>query len=415
MVQMKKIRKVAALAVMVMILAGMTALAATAAQPETISVSLRIEGIEEMLYYNKAIKIDAGASVEDLMTLVNETDETIGIVINGISTDGTYIPEIAGLKEYAYGGYSGWSFRVNDEEPVVGQSLVYLKDGDNVVYYYGDPWGEPGMQYPIPDLSKIYSSGIVSFTSLDTTWDEEYNAFITKNPVVGATVTLNGADYTTDENGGILIEDKSGLAGMQSMKIERYDEASGVPTILRFEPDFEMYVPFADTPDGVWYDYPVEYSVRAGYFRGMDAAKNLFVPGGTTTMAQLITVLGRIAGEDVDAARTPWYQAALDWATGNGIVSDDTFEAGASVTRQTFIYMFYLTAGLVGTYDMTISSDITGAVDYDEINEEYRQAVEWAVASGIISGTTSDALTIAPDEEITRAQVCQMLFNYYDK
>ena len=418
-------KRIIALVIAVMMLTGVITIPAAAAEEAdtllisaapggsgAIKVDLRIEGVKSNLYYKKGIEIEPGATVEDLMALVNELDEDIGIVFTN-STLGAYISEISGLAEFEYGGYSGWSFMVNGEAPTVGMGLVELKDKDSVVFYYGDPWGAPGMQYPVPDLSSLYTEGVIRFFSKDTEWDEEYNPALVINPVVAATVIFNGKMYITDEKGEIKIEDKTGAAGVHSLIIERYDEFADIPTVVRFAPDYEIYVFFADTPDGAWFDFPVEYCVRAGFFKGVSAAQNLFVPNGKTTMAQLVTVLGRIAGADVDVVITPWYQAALDWAVDNDIIAEDAFESGAYVTRETFIYMFYLTVALVGTYDMDVKADITVAVDFDEINEDYRDAVSWAVASGIISGMTSNELTIAPDYEITRAQVCQMLFNYF--
>ena len=422
---MKKMRKTIALIMAIMLLAGITAFSAAAeagesakppiaapADPGTIKVSLRIEGVKENMYYNKSIEIASGSTVADLMTQVNELDKNISIVVKEISGD-SYISKIGDLAESDYGGYSGWSFRVNEFAPVVGQSLVKLEDGDVVVYYYGDPWGEPGMQYPVPDITRLYSAGIIKFMSNDVVYDEEWNKSEKVNPVVGATVTFNKNTYTTDENGEIIITDLSGVSGMQSMQIEKYDEASGVPMVLRYAPDFRKYIPFADTSEDGWYKEAVEFCVDNGYFKGTNAAKNLFAPKNSMTLAQLVTVLSRIAGEDVDAVVTPWYKTALDWALKNNIIEEDTFEAGASVTRETFIYMFYLTAALAGNYDMTVSADITTATDYADIKEDYREAISWAVASGIIRGTSSAALTIAPAVKINRATVCQMLLNYY--
>ena len=401
------------MAVTVLMLTGMTAMYASAAESGNITVSLRIEGVEETLFYDKAIEIDAGATVEDLMIMVNEMDETLGIVINN-TENGTYTSEIAGLAEFDYGGYSGWLFRVNGTNPTVGQDLVFLEDGDDVIYFYNDAWGEAGMQYPVPDLSRLYSAGIISFTSSDEEYDEDWNVSIVNNPVAGATVTFNGVVYTTDENGEIVLASKSGIAGMQSLKIERYDEGSGIPTVLRLAPDFEMYVPFTDTPEDAWYEIAVMFCVSKGLFIGTDTANNLFSPSTDMTMAQLVTVLARLAEADISAESDPWYAEARDWAIDNEIIEETAFKAEAIVTREIFINMFYLTAGLAGTYDMTVSADITEAADYENISEACLEAIAWAVASGIIRGTSDKALTINPTGIVDRATVCQMLYNYYN-
>ena len=428
---MKNVRKAAVFVIAIMMLAVTTLPFSAAAEPETITVSLRIEGVEETLFYDKSVIIKAGASVEELMTFVNEMEESPEIVILGSTWGGTYISGIGGLNEFAHGGYSGWTMRVNDINPTVGQSAVFLEDGDEVIYFYGDPWGEPGMQYPVADLSRLYSDGILSFLSYDIAYDEEFNEIESVNPVVGATVTFGGRTYTTDENGEVKISDMAGLAGVQSLKIERYDEDSGVPTVLRLPSDFEMYVPFVDTPDGIWYDFPVEFSVRAGFFRGIGG--NRFAPREQMTVAHLVTVLARIAGVDPELLTGgQWYVASLEWAIENnvlnlgeildeeGLLSDEgmaqliEFALSTYVTREDFIYMFYLTAGITGTYDMDVRADISGAADYDSIAEERLEAVSWAVASGIIRGTGGAAMTISPHVVVNRATVCQMLYNYYN-
>jgi hypothetical protein len=102
----------------------------------------------------------------------------------------------------------------------------------------------------------------------------------------------------------------------------------------------------------------------------------------------------------------------LEWAIDAKIIGEDEFKAGQNVTRETFIYMFYLTAGLVGE-DLRIREDITRAIDFDGINKEYLDAISWAVAAGIISGTIEDGLAIDPATPVIRAVVCQMLLNYY--
>jgi len=423
---MKTLRKIIALALVVLLLAGLTALPAFASEEAgavtvgsaaenagAITVSLRIEGIRAPLYYNKEVTLEAGASVEDLLVLIGHTDGAPDIVIGG-SELGAYVSGIDGLKEGEYGELSGWFYYVNGIDPFRSISLYELNDGDEVVCFYGDKFGV-GMQFPYADLSKLYSNGTILFLSVDEEYDDDWNMSLVLNPVAGADVLFNGINYLTNENGGIYIEDKAGMAGLQRVQIEKYDEKSGVPKVLRFAPDHEIYVPFADTPDGVWFEIPVEFSVLMGFFRGADSARNLFLPGNYMTIAQLVTVLGRIAGADVDAPSDPWYAVARDWALDNGIITEWWFEsgAGASVTREQFIYLFYLTAALAGSYDMDLESDITIATDFEDISADYYESISWAVASGIIHGMAEDALTINPGEKITRAQVCQMLFNYY--
>jgi hypothetical protein len=388
-------------------------LAALADESDGITVSLRIEGIMEYIYYNTMIELNVGATVEDLMKKTDSMDDAPKIVI-GETENGAYVSEIDGLAEFDCEGLSGWMFTRNNIEAVAGISETMLENDDSIVFFYADPYGGPGFQYPIVDISMLYSSGIIKFTSKDTTYDAEQNATTSLNPIVMATVTFDDKTYTTNSAGEIVIEDKNGIAGFHELQIEKHDNKTGVPTVLRFAPDYTVYVPFSDTLAGAWYEAAIGYCISAGYFIGVDTAANLFAPLNRMSMAQLCTVLARISGVDVDTPADPWYSAALEWAAENDVITIEGFNAGANVTREVFIYMFYITAARLEGYDMTVRAEIKDAADYGDISEEYREAIAWAVASGVIRGTSNDSLTISPGVEVNRATVCQMLYNYYN-
>ncbi|MBO4831497.1 MAG: S-layer homology domain-containing protein [Oscillospiraceae bacterium] len=182
--------------------------------------------------------------------------------------------------------------------------------------------------------------------------------------------------------------------------------------------------PFPDIADYAqssalhWAYEAAKYNEIDGRFKGM--ADGTFSPMTNMNTAQLITALYRVYyGADPDQTQGDyWYSAAAAWAIGSGIISSDDFVAGADVTREQFVTMFYDTLRL---RDDTIAptaamkQKLATAVDYSSISASSRDAVAWAVGSGLISGTTSDVLTIDPSGHINRIQVCQMLRNYYTK
>lgn len=424
---MGKIRKIILFTLMVLIVSAFISPFAMAKNSNTITVSLRIEGIEKSIYYNKAVNIAVGSTVEDMIKKVNDSDGAPEIIVTN-SSYGAYVSEIDGLAEFDYGEMSGWNYRINDVEPSFGISLCKLNDRDSIVYFYGDPYGA-GMQYPQTDFSKLFSNGIIRFYSIDTTYDEWWIPRSMVKPVAGAKVTFRWDTYITNDNGEIRVTDKTGLSGFRSLKIERYDETNGIPTVLRYAPDFNLYIPFSDTPQSKplpWYENAVRYCVLEEYFIGTNLAANLFEPMRNMTMAQLVTVLARIGGVNGELTTGElWYIAPLNWATANGVLPLDEaiirrgtgalyeLTSKTNVTREEFIYMFYLTVKIVGKYDMDVRADITLASDYRKIKENYREAISWAVASGIIEGTSKKKLTINPGLEVNRATVCQMLYNYY--
>jgi len=411
--QMKKLRKCLAYTLTLLLLAAMLAPFVSAdGSPPPIMVDLRIEGIDECIY-NAQVMVTGDSTIAEMLVVINGEGEAPVIKISETAY-GAYLSEIDGLAEGDYGGYSGWSYRVNGVSPSLGIGDFTLNHGDSVVIFYGDPF-EVGMQYPTADWSRLISDGIIKFTSVDSEYDEDWNETLVTKPVVGATVMfrLDPYPYTTDSRGEISITDKAALSGFRMLQIERYDEETGLPTVLRFAPGHKIYVPFADTPNGRWYEDAIKFCVREEYFRGTNFAQNLFEPLRSMTMAELVTVLARIVGEDVDTVTTPWYTTALEWAVENEIISESEFVFDASLTRETFIYMFYLTAWHLGGSDMSARTDLTKAVDYNKISEDYREAISWAVATGVIRGTTDEVLTIEPRLEVDRATVCQMLLNYF--
>ena len=424
---MKRLSRIVVYTLIVSMLMCIMAIDTLADESEAITVSLRIEGVKENIYHNKEIKIPEGSTVRDLITQVNAAAGSPKIKVTD-STYGAYISEIDGIAEFAYGGMTGWSYRVNDTAPPVGISQYELKDKDSIIVFYGDPFGV-GMQYPVATLSKLFSEGVIKFTSIDTEYNENWTPLTVEKPVAGATVMFRWDTYVTDDKGEIKVTNKTGVSGFRSMQIERYEEGTGVPTVLRYAPDYEIYVPFADTPHDnshEWYENAVRFCVREELAYGTDLAANLFEPMRNMTMTQLVTVLARIGGVDADLTTgESWYVAPLSWAIANKVLPAEgpaageeigvlyELTSGINVTREEFIYMFYITVGLVGGHDMEARADIKGAVDYDDIKVDYHEAVSWAVASGIIGGTNPYALTISPAMEVNRATVCQMLYNYY--
>ena len=431
---MKRLSKVLATALAVMMLCGIAipyASADLAKEPRaddggSIYVSLRIEGAEALMYYNEAIEIAADSTVLGLMEAMDENVDTLEITIDSATYGYAYVPKINGLAESDYDGYSGWMFLINGVSGNEGIADAVLSDGDAVVFYYSDQWGAPGFQFPDVDVSRLLSDGVIRFTSEDTDYDDDWNPITATKPIIGATVVVGVEKFTTDDNGEIFIDDVSGLAGLLPLIIEKYDAETGVPTVLRYAPGYEIYVPFADAPLGAWYDDAIEFCVGERLFIGFDAESNLFAPINNMTMLQLFTVLNRIAGPEPTLS-------PIEWALANDIASlpgelgemnndmealHDFFSA-ALATRSGIIHMFYLTVDLAGSHDMTVRADITAATDYDEIvgffgeDSDVADAISWAVASGIIKGVDANALTINFAAEVTRAEVCQMLLNYY--
>ena len=116
--------------------------------------------------------------------------------------------------------WDGWCVMVNGAATATANSGVILADGDEVVLYYGDPWGV-GIACP----SVSVKDGKLIFEDAAT------------GAIVGAKVILGDKEYTTDENGAI----EGVAAGEYTVQIEKYAD-SGLTLVLRFAPDKKIKV-----------------------------------------------------------------------------------------------------------------------------------------------------------------------------
>lgn len=210
------------------------------------NVDVRIEGISECLYCESVeISSGEGLTAADVLAYVDEADDTL--TITGL--EDSYITDVNGDSAGVFGGWDGWLYMVNGEEAVVGIGDYQISDGDSILLYFGDPYGA-GMQFPIMNYDEAAET--LTFTSLDTGYDENWNPVVSENPISGMDVVIDGGtSYVTDENGQVDI---SGLAsGSYSISWSRYDE-SGLPTVLRSAPDVYLDLGFTlgdVTEDGV--------------------------------------------------------------------------------------------------------------------------------------------------------------------
>lgn len=245
---MKMFKKSLSVILAVMMLIGCTAVMSFAAEDDA-TVSLRIEGITECLYYGD-VTVASGATALDVIKAADAKDDGLNVTVVD-SLYGPYITTINGITAGTYTDmkWDGWSYMVDGEAPSVGVSGYTVSDGEVIVMYYGDPWNT-GMQYPIAHTENV-ADGEISFTSMDTVYDENWNAVEKECPVTDYTLVWgygNGktVEITPDENGVCKIPYKYLTFGDHSVQIEKYDVGNGLPTVLRLAPDYSVSISFID-------------------------------------------------------------------------------------------------------------------------------------------------------------------------
>ena len=160
---------------------------------------------------------------------------------------------------------------------------------------------------------------------------------------------------------------------------------------------------FNDVPESFWANKEIAWASENGIMNGMGGDR--FAPNDTVSRQQLWMVLGRLAG-----AAPSDMAAASDWAKENG-VSDGTMPGG-NVSRQQLVAMLYRYAKLQGVSVDTLAN-ISSYPDSGSVANYAKDALAWAIANGIINGTSDGRLN--PEGTATRAQFAVIMFRFEQK
>lgn len=177
-------------------------------------------------------------------------------------------------------------------------------------------------------------------------------------------------------------------------------------------------VAFSDVPEGSWYHDAVETMREQGLMNGVDPAR--FDPDGSTTRATIVTVLHRQAGSlaprkttsFADVPAGSWYAAAVAWAAENAVVngySSGGFGPNDPITREQMVAILYRYTAFAGG-DVRARADLSRYSDAASVSAYARDAMGWAVASGLLHGVSDTELS--PQGTATRAQTAAILARF---
>ena len=174
---------------------------------------------------------------------------------------------------------------------------------------------------------------------------------------------------------------------------------------------------FTDVPANHWAQAAIQYVYDNGLMTGV--SDTAFAPEATTTRAMIVSMLARMEGVTsaadagfTDVAADDWYATAVNWAAANGIVngiSDDTFAPNDPITREQLAAMLMNYAQWKGQ-DTSARADLSGYSDAPSTWAS--EAVQWAVAEGLLAGVTDDELQ--PQGQATRAQVAAIMQRFLE-
>ena len=190
-------------------------------------------------------------------------------------------------------------------------------------------------------------------------------------------------------------------------------------TVVAASADTKM--PFTDVEND-WYFSSVEYVWEHGIMKGVSDKQ--FSPHGLTTRAEIVTILSRLSGDNVDGMSASqsfkdvvvgeWYTDPVGWGVANKIVNgyeDNTFRPDLPVSRQEL-------AALIARY-MKLKNQsfpenplIGSFKDQDKISDWAEESCETVRLAGIIGGDEKGNFN--PESNATRAEISTMIMRYME-
>lgn len=159
---------------------------------------------------------------------------------------------------------------------------------------------------------------------------------------------------------------------------------------------------FSDVPSSFWAYQQIRWVAEQGIMGGY--ANGTFGADNNTTRQALWMVLGRLSGE-LDTNST--MAEAREWAIANN-VSDGT-NPGNAMSRQQMVTMLYRYAQMKG-YATNGSTNLSTYPDAAGVASYAQDALSWAVANGVVTGTTDGRLN--PEGTASRAHFAVFMYRF---
>ncbi len=113
-----------------------------------------------------------------------------------------------------------------------------------------------------------------------------------------------------------------------------------------------------------------------------------------------------------DVASSDWFNEAVQYVTDKklfGGTGDREFSPDTAMTRGMFVTVLGRTAE---NMKLTVPDNVSGFSDVDD-NAYYSKYIAWAANSGIVNGLGNNIF--APDNEVTREQMCKIFVEFFGK
>ena len=438
---MKK-RSLSILLALVMVL-SLLPFTASAAQNDTVRVIAQNETFLEPcnnvepdwtgVLFDTEVSWTKGMTMEDALTAAAKaekvdltiTDSSYGAYLSGVGglmdTDYSFEDESKDVNDYSRYITGSWMLTLNDWFSDAGMSSTAVEPGDTVCAQYSTAYGaDIGGDWSSTDgrLSSLCFSAGALYPSFDPDVTE-YDLYVPVDSVTVTPTAFNKNNKVTVLATGVEEEARWGA---RTVSVAKNDISVTVANgekyqikVIRKVGDHACTA-FTDLADN-WSRAGICWAVENSIMNGM--SKTEFQPSGTTTRAQLATVLYRQSGAAKpdksagfkDVKSGDWYADAVNWAAANKVVNgyeDKTFRPNQSVTREEAAAMLFR---YCASDDVKITETLKGYKDAKDVQSWAKDAFCWAVQTGVINGMTAD--TLVPRGTATRAQLATILWRTF--
>ncbi len=174
--------------------------------------------------------------------------------------------------------------------------------------------------------------------------------------------------------------------------------------------------PFTDVSKSATYYKAVQFVYEEGLFNGTSATK--FEPDTTMTRAMFVTVLGRLAGVEVDNYKTSsfsdvatgqWYSEYVEWASSIGLVEgygNGKFGPNDSITHAQMYVLMERYADIIEGKTTVASGTSISANDVRDIPDWAYEAVEYAAKKDFL---VVSSYKLTPNDNAKRSELAMLL------
>lgn len=195
------------------------------------------------------------------------------------------------------------------------------------------------------------------------------------------------------------------------VKVEEENDpySTAVPNIEGSSPNYGNVVlnptamNYSDVSAADWFYEAVRFCHQRYLMNKTGEAEGKFEPNAPATRAAVWTALSRAAGRNTITQGDNWYDRAQIWAKGKGITDGE--DPMGTITREQLVTMLWRYNG-----NKYVQADnLSRFNDSASVSWWAAEAVNWAVAAGIINGSNGG---LNPQGSATRAEVASILSRF---